>query len=94
MLAHEHDYQEKSFSGMMNRFLGIRVDKTMQRSNWARRPLYDLQIKYARLDTRLLFDAWKYIKETVDDYDYSEIIYKADKQVDKMINRLRARQIY
>ncbi len=33
---------------------GIELDKSMQRSNWAQRPLSDKQIRYARLDTRFL----------------------------------------
>jgi ribonuclease D len=33
---------------------GIELDKSMQLSNWAQRPLSDKQVKYARLDTRFL----------------------------------------
>jgi ribonuclease D len=33
---------------------GIELDKSMQRSNWAQRPLSEKQIRYARLDTRFL----------------------------------------
>jgi ribonuclease D len=33
---------------------GIELDKSMQRSNWAQRPLTEKQIRYARLDTRFL----------------------------------------
>ena len=33
---------------------GIELDKSMQRSNWAQRPLTDKQVRYARLDTRFL----------------------------------------
>ena len=33
---------------------GIELDKSMQRSDWAQRPLSEKQIKYARLDTRFL----------------------------------------
>ncbi|MBK7644704.1 MAG: HRDC domain-containing protein [Planctomycetes bacterium] len=33
---------------------GIELDKSMQRSDWAQRPLSDKQIRYARLDTRFL----------------------------------------
>lgn len=35
---------------------GIELDKSMQRSNWAQRPLTDKQVRYARLDTRFLLD--------------------------------------
>jgi len=33
---------------------GIKLDKSMQRSNWGQRPLDAKQIRYARLDTRFL----------------------------------------
>ena len=33
---------------------GIELDKSMQRSDWAQRPLSEKQIRYARLDTRFL----------------------------------------
>jgi len=32
----------------------VELDKSMQRSDWARRPLTDRQVSYARLDTRFL----------------------------------------
>ena len=32
----------------------VKLDKSMQRSNWSARPLSDKQIRYARLDTRFL----------------------------------------
>jgi len=35
---------------------GVSLDKSMQRSNWAQRPLSDKQIAYARLDTRFLIE--------------------------------------
>ncbi len=33
---------------------GIRLDKSLQRSEWSRRPLTDKQIRYAQLDTHFL----------------------------------------
>ena len=33
---------------------GVELDKSQQRSNWAKRPLTDQQIRYARLDTHYL----------------------------------------
>lgn len=35
---------------------GVTLDKSMQRSNWAQRPLSPKQIAYARLDTRFLVE--------------------------------------
>ena len=36
--------------------LGKTLDKTMQRSDWARRPLTGMQVEYAALDARVLVD--------------------------------------
>ena len=33
---------------------GVTLDKSMQRSDWSKRPLSDKQLDYARMDTRLL----------------------------------------
>ncbi|MCK6445969.1 MAG: HRDC domain-containing protein [Planctomycetes bacterium] len=38
---------------LKNRF-GVELDKSLQRSNWAARPLTDEQLRYARLDTHFL----------------------------------------
>ena len=35
---------------------GVRLDKSMQRSDWSRRPLSPKQVAYARLDTRFLIE--------------------------------------
>jgi ribonuclease D len=40
-------------SVLRSRF-GVELDKSMQRSDWAKRPLSEKQISYARLDTRFL----------------------------------------
>ncbi|TDJ67360.1 MAG: ribonuclease D [Planctomycetota bacterium] len=40
-------------SVLKSRF-GVELDKSMQRSDWAKRPLSEKQISYARLDTRFL----------------------------------------
>lgn len=41
-------------ASVLEEHFGVRLDKSQQRSNWARRPLTDKQIAYARLDTRFL----------------------------------------
>ncbi len=37
---------------------GVELDKSMQRSDWSKRPLTDAQVAYARLDTHYLVDLY------------------------------------
>ena len=41
-------------AAVLDRYFGVEVDKSEQRSDWSRRPLKQSQIDYARLDTRYL----------------------------------------
>ena len=41
-------------AAVLDRYFGVQVDKSEQRSDWSRRPLKQSQIEYARLDTRYL----------------------------------------
>jgi ribonuclease D len=49
-------------SVLKDRF-GVQLDKSMQRSNWADRPLSQKQIDYARLDTRFLLPLMDLLRE-------------------------------
>jgi len=46
--------QNPGLANVLRDRYGIELDKSMQRSDWAQRPLSEKQIKYARLDTRFL----------------------------------------
>jgi len=44
----------------------VHLDKSMQRSNWAERPLSDKQVAYARLDTRFLVQLMHDLKKDLE----------------------------
>ncbi|MEM8710133.1 MAG: ribonuclease D, partial [Planctomycetota bacterium] len=52
-------------SVLSHRF-GVQLDKSQQRSNWAKRPLTAKQIAYARLDTRFLLPLMHEQKEELE----------------------------
>ena len=51
------------YQGLVQRELGIVLDKKETRSNWTRRPLSDAQLKYAALDVEYLIYLYKVQKE-------------------------------
>ena len=48
-----------SYASVVERYLGIRLDKQETRSNWLRRPLSDTQLAYARADVAHLVAIWR-----------------------------------
>lgn len=48
--------QAPGLASVLEERFGVTLDKSMQRSNWAQRPLSDKQVAYARLDTRFLVE--------------------------------------
>ena len=46
------------YQGLVEKKLGIKVDKGETRSNWLRRPLTDSQLKYAASDVEFLIDLY------------------------------------
>tara|TARA_B100000965_G_C19573184_1_gene750049 strand:+ start:905 stop:1732 length:828 start_codon:yes stop_codon:yes gene_type:complete len=59
-----------SYQGLVEKKLGIKVDKGETRSNWLRRPLTDSQLKYAASDVEFLIDLY---------LDQNHMLGKADK---------------
>ena len=51
------------YQGLVERKLGISLDKKETRSNWIRRPLSEAQLKYAALDVEYLIYLYKEQKE-------------------------------
>jgi ribonuclease D len=49
-------YDAPGLASVVGRWFGIELDKSLQRSNWSRRPLTPSQIDYARLDTHFLIE--------------------------------------
>ncbi len=60
-------------SVLSDRF-GVKLDKSQQRSNWAKRPLTPKQIAYARLDTRFLLPLMHEQKEELARLDLRMIV--------------------
>ena len=58
----DNDYSI-GYQGLVERELGIVLDKKETRSNWIRRPLTDAQLKYAALDVEYLLHLFKEQKE-------------------------------
>jgi len=58
----ESDYSI-GYQGLVEKRLGITLDKKETRSNWTRRPLSDAQLKYAALDVEYLIHLYKEQKE-------------------------------
>ena len=50
------DYQYTSLLYLLNRTLGIEINKSEQRSNWLKRPLSTSQLEYAAIDVLHLLD--------------------------------------
>ncbi len=48
-----------SYQGLVEKILGIKVDKGETRSNWLRRPLRDSQLNYAASDVEFLIELFK-----------------------------------
>jgi ribonuclease D len=51
------------YQGLVEKRLGIALDKKETRSNWIRRPLTDAQLKYAALDVEYLIHLYEEQKE-------------------------------
>jgi len=53
---------------------GVELDKTQQRSNWAKRPLTDEQVAYARLDTHFLLPLMHRLRERLEERGRTAIV--------------------
>jgi ribonuclease D len=58
----DNDYSI-GYQGLVEKMLGINLDKKETRSNWIRRPLSDAQLKYAALDVEYLIHLYTEQKE-------------------------------
>jgi len=54
-------YDAPGLASVVEKWFGVELDKSLQRSNWSRRPLTAQQIDYARLDTHFLIDLKKHL---------------------------------
>jgi ribonuclease D len=61
-------------AAVLEREFGVVLDKSMQRSDWSRRPLSQRQITYARLDTRFLVQLMQRQREALRALDREEVL--------------------
>jgi len=54
-----------SYQGLVEKILGIKVDKGETRSNWLRRPLRDSQLNYAASDVEFLIELFENQKKSL-----------------------------
>ena len=57
------NYNNPSYNLLVNDFLGVRLDKELQFSNWMLRPLLAKQLEYAARDVTYLFKLFPIIRE-------------------------------
>ena len=53
---------------------GVELDKSMQRSDWSKRPLSAQQVAYARLDTHYLIDLYERQAKALDEKDLRMVL--------------------
>lgn len=75
-----------AFAEMVNKLIGIKLDKAGQRADWTIRPLFPDMIKYASDDTRYLFESWIKIKDTCTFFEHEP--FPRSKESCKRISKL------
>lgn len=50
--------EQLGYAGLIERLIGVHVDKSLSRTNWARRPLTEAELAYAGDDVRHLADVY------------------------------------
>lgn len=63
-------YQNPSYNLLVNDFLGIKLDKELQFSNWMARPLLNKQLEYAERDVTYLFQLFPVMREKLGELKY------------------------
>lgn len=68
--------QNIGYSRLVEQVLGVKVSKSMQNSNWVKRPLSDAQIRYAAIDVEYLQEIYTILNERNKFSDF----YQQDKE--------------
>ncbi|MEM7518210.1 MAG: ribonuclease D, partial [Planctomycetota bacterium] len=66
--------QAPGLASVLGEFFGVELDKSMQRSDWGKRPLSDKQISYARLDTHFLIPLRDKMRAELDERGLSMVL--------------------
>ena len=65
-----------SYDGLVDKFLGIKINKESQFSNWLQRPLTKKQVKYALADVNHLIKIFPLIKKIIKESNREEWVKK------------------
>ncbi|MCA9001634.1 MAG: ribonuclease D, partial [Planctomycetes bacterium] len=63
---------------------GVELDKSMQRSDWSKRPLSDQQVAYARLDTHYLIDLYQEQRDLLEKEDLMMVLDTECRRLEKI----------
>lgn len=55
--------EQLGYAGLVDKLVGVKLDKSLSRTNWARRPLRENEIAYAADDVRHLADIYPRLRE-------------------------------
>ncbi len=64
------NYNNPSYNLLVNDFLGVKLDKQLQFSNWMARPLFVKQLEYAARDVTYLFKLFPIMREKLGEIKY------------------------
>ena len=85
------DHPKVSLAGLYEEFFGIKHNKRMQRSDWGKRPLTPMQIKYAQMDSYYLLPL-SYLME--DELFCKGLIHKAKKKFRAVENKEAVQKLF
>ena len=65
--------EKLGLDALLEEFMGLKVDKKFQRSNWGKRPLPEDMLHYAQMDTHYLIEIRHLLAAELEDNDLKEI---------------------
>ena len=69
-----------SYANLVEKYIGIKIDKSETNSNWLKRPLSEKQLNYAAEDVDYLMDIYFEQISSLSSYDLSEILKNSEKE--------------
>ena len=72
---------QESYESLVFKFLKIKIDKSLQFTDWAKRPLSKLQIDYASNDVNYLCDVYEHQKKLLDKLSRNEWIIEENNKL-------------
>ncbi len=78
-------FEHNSLNYIVEKYFQVKLSKTEQKSNWAKRPLDKQQLKYAALDTVYLCRIWEKMKQELEE---NELLEEALSEFEKMTQEI------